>query len=248
MRKVILVITTSILATMTLSAQKRVDNTPEQLTYKSKEIKSALFWNQNSSTGKWESRKNTKLIYLGEGVAIDNFNSIFIGDYQGKRYLFLDFKEYSWHYPALKTEWIYKRMMMAALISEKDYIQMDSLKSNQVLTIMPRFYNKMFKGHNEYSFPFFLSLLETLRSSTETMYKSYERTNGKDYAEWYLKKEYPPLEFIVLKRVTESNGEDVVRFTVYPHAMKELINTHYFEIEYSTYRNLFTQDKKNIYK
>lgn len=98
--------TAALFASLSISAQDRVNKEPEQLSYKSKEIKNAMYWHQNSETGQWESRKNTKLIYLGEGVAIENFNSLFMGDYKEKRYLFLDFKEYSWHYPALQKEWI----------------------------------------------------------------------------------------------------------------------------------------------
>lgn len=248
MKKVILILTMVLFTILNLSAQDRINKAPEQLSYKSKEIKNAVYWQQNRETGQWESRKNTKLIYLGEGVAVENFNSIFIGDYQGGRYMFLDFKDYSWNYPSLKIDWIYRRMMMAALISEKDYNQMDSLKVGQVLTITPRFYYKMFKGHIEYSFPFFISLCESTRSSTETMYNSYKKTNGDSYAERYWEKEYPPLNFIVLKRVKTSDGKDVVRFRLYPSAMKELIDTHYFEVEYQVYRNLFKADNVITYK
>lgn len=237
-----------IMTAFSVLAQDRVDKTPEQLSYKSKEISEALYWTKNNKSGKWESRKNTKLIYLGEGVAIDNFNSLFIGDYNEKRYLFLDFKEYSWRYPNLKQEWIYSRMIMAGMLSEEQYNQMDSLTVGQTLTIAPKFYNKMFKGNPEYSFPFFLSLCETLRSSTETMANSYESERGIEFAENYWKEEYPLLDFIVLKRVLGSDGKDVVRFTLYPHAMKELIDSTYFEVEYAVYRNLFTKDKSNKYK
>ena len=140
-------------------------------------------------------------------------------------------------------------MMMAALISEKDYNQMDSLKVGQVLTITPRFYDKMFKGHAEYSFPFFISLCESMRSATETMYNSYKRTNGESYAERYWEKEYPPLTFIVLKRGQDIRREKMLSVSGFtPHAMKELIDTHYFEVEYSVYRNLFKTDKKLTYK
>lgn len=69
-------------------AQDRNNAAPAQLATKSKEIKSALYWQQDRKTGKWESRKNTTLVYLGEGVAVDNFNSLFIGEYAGRRYLF----------------------------------------------------------------------------------------------------------------------------------------------------------------
>lgn len=105
-------------------AQDRINTAPAQLSEKSKEIKSALYWQQDGETGKWESRKNTTLVYLGEGVAVDNFNSLFIGEYAGRRYLFYDFKEYSWRYPVLQIEWIVSRTIMAALISENDYQHM----------------------------------------------------------------------------------------------------------------------------
>lgn len=106
----------------------------------------------------------------------------------------------------------------------------------------------MFKGHAEYSFPMFLSLCETLRSSTETMANSYKSERGNEAAESYWRNEYPLIHYIILKRVSGSNGKDVVRFTLYPHAMEELIDHSYFEIEYSVYRNLFTKDKNNKYK
>ena len=73
----------------TVRAQDRVDAAPEQLTSKSQEIKNALFWEQNKN-GKWVSRKNTKRPYLGEGVAVENFNSTFIGTYKNVRYIFVD--------------------------------------------------------------------------------------------------------------------------------------------------------------
>lgn len=229
-------------------AQDRINTAPAQLSAKSKEIKSALYWQQDRKTGKWVSRKNTTLVYLGEGVAVDNFNSLFIGEYAGRRYLFYDFKEYSWRYPVLQTEWIVSRTIMAALISENDYIRMSNIRPNDTVTITPRFYHKMFKGHAEYSFPFFLSHGETLCSSAETKYQSYARTNGEDYANRYWESEYPLLYFMVLKRVTGDDGHDVVRFVLYPHAASELIDSCYFEVEFAVYKNLFTADKKNSYK
>ncbi len=248
MKKNLLCLSILFLCALNVFAQDRTDSTPASLSYKSKEIKSALYWHQNSRTGQWESRKNTTLIYLGEGVTIDNFNSLFLGEYSGRRYLFLDFKEYSWRYPALKSEWIFSRTIMAGLVSENDYDRMDNIEAGEVVVITPRFYHKMFKGHAEYSFPFFLSLGETLCSSAETMYKSNARTNGTDYAERYWQSEYPLIYFIIFKRVVSTSGRDIVRFMVYPHALPELIDDFYFEIDYSTYRNLFTCDKKTSYK
>lgn len=248
MRKLLLLVFTSVIASLNCIAQERTNSKPAELSYKSREIKSALYWGKNSKTGQWESRKNNKLVYLGEGIAVDNFNSLFIGDYKNKRYLFLDFRKYSWRYPNLEQEWIVSRTIIAGLLSEKQYNQMDSLAIGQTLKIVPKFYNEMFKGHAEYSFPLFLSLCESLRSSTETMANSYEHERGIEAAESYWKNEYPMLDFIILKRVSSSDGKDMVRFILYPKAMEELIDSTYFEVEYSVYRNLFIKDKNNKYK
>lgn len=237
----------SFLIGFNIIAQDRTDSAPKQLSYKSTEITKALYWEENSSTGKWESRKNSKPGYEGEGIAVDNFLSIFIGDYAGHRYLFLDYIKYYWQYPNIKVDWSSSRAMMAALITNDDYNKMDSLSVNQVLTITSNFYESMWKSNREYSFPFFISLNETLRSSTSVMAKSYER-ESEGAGERYWKSEYPPIQFITLKRVVDSKGKDLVRFRIYPHAMPELINSFYFEIDYSTYRNLFKQAENNIYK
>lgn len=229
-------------------AQDRVDGQQAELSYKSKEIKSALYWHKNSKTEKWESRKNTKLVYLGEGIAVDNFNSLFIGEYAGHRYMFLDYKKYGWRYPALEQEWIWSRTIMQAILTDDDYDRLSNIGVGDTVIIAPRFYQEMFKGNEEYSFPFFVKLGETLRKSAETMYDSYIRTDGKDYAERMRKKDYPYIRFMVLKRVKGSDGKDVIRFNLYPKATPELIDGFYFEIDYSTYRNLFTEDNKTTYK
>lgn len=244
----ILIVLIAVMASFNCSAQDRVDNQPAQLAYKSKEIKSALYWQQNSKTGKWESRNNTKLVYLGEGVSVDNFNSIFIGEYSGFRYLFLDYKKYSWRYPTLQQEWIYSRMLMQALLSDDDYKRLSEISIGDTVIISPNFYHEMFKGHQEYSFPFFLKLGETLRSSAATLYDSYKRSDGEAFAERMHKKEYPPIQLIVLKRVKGTDGRDVIRFQIYPKALLELIDAFYFEVDYSIYQNLFTPDKKTAYK
>lgn len=248
MKHKFLAVIIALFAVLNCIAQDRVDSEPAQLSYKSKEIKSALYWHKNSKTGKWESRKNTKLTYLGEGVAVDNFNSLFIGEYSGHRYMFLDYKKYSWRYPALKQDWIWSRTIIQALLSDHDYKRLSNIETGDTVLIRPRFYHEMFKGHQEYSFPFFIKLGETLRASEETLYKSYERTDGKDFAERMHQKEYPQIDFIILKRVRCSDGSDVIRFNVYPKAMPELIDGFYFEIDYSTYKALFTEDKKTTYK
>lgn len=63
-----------------------------------------------------------------------------------------------------------------------------------------------------------------------------------------MEKDYPPINFIVLKRITDSDGQDVVRFILYPKALPELIDYTYFEVNYSVYKNLLTKDKKVSYK
>lgn len=247
MKKLLLLVAAIACCTTVLYAQDREHTSAAQLSYKSKEIKKALFWKKNTSTGKWESRKNTTLVYLGQGVVINNFNSIFIGEYSGCRYLFLDYKNCEWRYPNLKLEWILKRTIMAALISDDEYDRMKSIETGEILTITPSFYNKMFKGHIEYSFPFFLELVETLRSSSETLYKSYEKAYGQSYADRQQKSKYSAI-FWVLKRTIGEKGRDVVRFTLYPQAVAEFIDSFYFEVDYSVYQNLFIADKKKNYK
>lgn len=235
-------------ATLSSKSQERIDSKPATLSYKSKEIKSAQYWNKSSKTGQWESRKNSKLVYLGEGVAVDNFNTMFIGEYHARRYLFLDFFEYRWRYPNLKMEWTIYEAIMAALLSDEDYTRLSNLSAGESLMIAPRFYHKMLKGNREYSFPFFLSLGETELSSSETLYNSYKRTDGEDYAERQWKENYPLIHFAVFKRVVDADGTDVVRFVLYPHALSELIDDSYFEVDYEVFRNLFTEDRKQIYK
>lgn len=246
MRKIIAILFIIMLPLHTTFSQDRVDSTPASLSYKSQELKKALYWSKSTKTGKWSGRKNTTRPYLGEGVHSDNFNAIFIGDYSGFRYLFLDYWQGEWRYPNLKQEWLYYRYLFQGILSAADYNRMDSLSVGEVLTICPIFYSKMFKGGN-YSFPLCLTLTEELRSASETLYKSYQEEYSESYAKKKWHEDYPLIHYICLKR-TMSNGKDVVRFRVYPHALSELIDVEYFEIEYSEYRKLFIADKKKTYK
>ena len=229
-------------------SQEREDDAPASLSYKSKEITKALYWNKNSESGKWENRKNTKLVYKGEGIKVDNFNSLFVGEYKNRRYLFLDFKKYKWKYPSLEMDWVWYRTIIAASLSDEDYDKMQNLKDGEVLEIKPRFHNEMFKANRDYSFPFFLKLTETLYHSSETIYNIDKKNSGESYAELVWKKENPPITFIVLKKFIDSKGKELIRFSLYPSAFKELINSFYFEIDISTYNNLFTPDKTLKYE
>lgn len=209
------------LVTFGLAAQSRVNTAPAELTTKSKEVRKALYWEQKD--GKWHSRKNDKLVYLGEGVHVPNFKALFIGEYAGHRYLFADEFIYRYRYPNLQETWCYYQSVLAFLLSPEDYAAMDALATGQTLRIKTRYVNEMFRGHESYSWPFFLELTETMREDGQLQ------------------------NVIVLKRVND-DGKDVVRFCLYPQAAEELIDAFYFEIPYADYRLLFTPDTKTTFK
>lgn len=209
----------------TVRAQDRVDAAPEQLTSKSQEIKNALFWEQNKN-GKWVSRKNTKRPYLGEGVAVENFNSTFIGTYKNVRYIFVDAFGYQWRYPNLEMEWIMVRLMYAFELTESQYSDLKALKQNETVSVITKRHNNMFMGSSDYSFPFFLKLTDTLISAGN--------------------EESP--EYAICAKRTMSDGKDVVRFLLAPKCLPELLDLNYFEVTYEEFQKLFIQDKNNTYK
>lgn len=220
MKKLLLI---CLLLPLLVKAQDRVDSAPAVLSEKSQEITSALFWEQNKN-GKWVSRKNTKKPYLGEGVSVDNFNAFFIGTYNNVRYLFIDAFNYRWRYPNLELEWIMERQLYAFELTEDDYSSLKNLSDGEIVSVMTKSHNNMFKGHIEYSFSLFLELTNTLRGS--------ERTQM----------------YAVCAKRTQSNGSDVVRFLIAPKCLPDLIDVNYFEVSYSDFQRLFTNDKKNTYK
>ncbi len=205
-------------------AQSRVDKPVPELSWKSKELNNALYWSQSSKTGKWESRKCSKMVYLGEGVKVDNYHSLFLGTLNGDNYLFLDKRDYYWRYPTLETEWMYARTIYAALLSTEQLDALKNLPVGKAVVITPSYINNMSRGHEEYSFPFFLSLTETM--------KEVDPDNQ--------------VPFVTFKRVVEDNGKEVVRFCF--GAVTELIDISYFEVDYDKFNTLFTADSKNTYK
>ncbi len=241
MKKLLMVVFAAL--SLVCSAQNRVDSPTPELSFKSQPIKKALYWEEND--GKWESRKNNKLVYLGEGVNVENFEALFTGVFCGKRYLFLDKHDYFWRYPVTRVEWYRARTMHMALISDADWEALRGIDSENAVIVSPRFKHSMSKAHNEYSFPFFIKLGNTMLSSYETMYNSYLSHEGKDAAETYWKKENPQIPFIIVKRVKSEAG-DVVRFRF--GAVTELIDACYFEVPYSEWEKLFAADKSNSYK
>lgn len=229
MKKIFLLMTVWAFVTATAFSQDRTDTTPEILSGKSKEITKALFWNKNSKTGKWVSVKNNARPYLGEGVHSDNFNTLFIGEYKEHKYLFIDFFNGQWRYPNLELEWMYFRHILAGLLSDEQYDCLKNIKSGETYSVISKFSNEMFKGSDDYSPSFFLSLTETLRSANE------------------ITEETKPIYLITVKR-TVSGGNDVIRFILYPHAISELIDFNYFEVTYDEYNKLFTPDKNTKFK
>lgn len=204
-------------------AQSRVDKPMPELSWKSKELNNALYWERNSKTGKWESRKCSKMLYLGEGVNVDNYHGLFLGQLDGDTYLFLDKRDYHWRYPTLQTEWMYSRHIYAALLSEEQLATLKNLPVGETVTFTPSYVNSMSRANEEYSFPFFLSLTETQ--------KGVESPNQ--------------VPFITVKRVVD-NGKEVVRFCF--GAVTELIDISYFEVDYDKFNTLFVADNKTSYK
>ncbi len=205
-------------------AQSRVDAPVPELTWKSKELNNALYWKRNSATGKWESRKCSKMVYLGEGVNVDNYHGLFLGTLNGDTYLFLDKRKYHWRYPHLETEWMYSRYIYAALLSDEQLNTLKNLPVGEQVVITPSYVNSMSRANEEYSFPLFLSLTETL--------KGVDSPNQ--------------VPFITFKRVINDNGTEAVRFVF--GAVTELIDISYFEVDYDKFNTLFTADNKTTYK
>lgn len=212
------------LSPFSLVAQERVDGKPTELEWKSKEVNNALYWEQSPVSGKWESRKCSKMLYLGEGVNVANYHGLFTGVLDGDTYLFLDKRDYKWRYPELELEWMYARHIYAALLSSEDVQRIKSLPVGEVVTLTPAYVNDMSRANEQYSFPLFLSLTQTL--------KGVEPANS--------------VPFITFKRVANSDGSEAVRFCF--GAVTELIDTSYFEVSADAFSNLFIPDKKTTYK
>jgi hypothetical protein len=222
-----------VLAT-TVVAQDRIDEKPTSLTYKSKEIRYALFWERNPKKGKWESRINTDRPYYGEGKFSSNFNSIFFGKIDSLTFLFIDYWDGRFKYPNLKLEWTYYKSLKSALITDSDYEAMKNIQYGETLKIFSKFTDYAFKGDVGYSFSVFLD-------DIKRSYSSFIKDIEQGY-ELYLTS-----LIMTIKRV-KSEGKDVVRFRVYPDANYKLIDSCYFEIPYNDFQVLFKSDSRLRYK
>lgn len=203
-------------------AQNREDSPVPELSFKSQSIKKALYWEQKN--GKWESRKHNKLVYSGEGVDVENFETLFFGVFSGHRYLFLDKHDYYWRYPVTQIEWSRVRTMHMALLSDSDWEALKGIEADNPVVVSSVYRHSMSKAHEEYSFPLFLSVGETMRD---------------------LETSKTGVPILIAKRVKSDVG-DVVRFRF--GAVTELIDAAYFEVPYSEWERLFVADKSNSYK
>ena len=229
-------------------SQSRKNEKEISLDYKSKEITSAKYW-QNSN-GKWKSRSNKKLSYVS-GIQDDNFNSIFIGELDTLKCFFIDYFKGEYRYPHIEKDWRFRRSLFCGIITDNDCNNLKNIQQNQEVNIITNFSNEMYKDHMEYRFSFFLSITKTLYSSSLVVYDSYIKTDGEDYAKRKYKEDYPPKYIFAVKR-TMNEGEDVVRFCVFPAYLDLgkpiLIDSFYFEIPYNKYLELFVSDKNTNYK
>ncbi len=239
MKKLLALFLLIVVSVMTTTAQDRTNATKRQLSWKSKEITSAHYFNYNYKTGKWESHKNASPSYT------NNFNKIFIGEYNGDKYLFLDYWEIGWKYPEIKEGRFYHKRIYQGLLTKKDFEALKNLEFGDI-------------------YVFQANIWGTLRKSKQI--NRLENDFGRDYV-WAStskeSREYSPssllyiterapfiregVQLIVVKR-TLSNGQDVIRFRTYPNANKYSIDSAYFEISYDYFQRLFTPSKSVKFK
>lgn len=230
-------------------AQDRVNEAPKTLSYKSKEIRRIYYWEKQN--GKWKSRFCYTFPHLS-GVQSDNFSSIFIGNIDSLKFLFIDYNKAEYKYPNLEMDWTYYRKIRASLISDEDYANLKNIQQGEIVRVITRFSNEMYKNHQEYSFPLFLKLTETLYSAEKTLYKLNCKEFGQDYADNHWKSTYPEECTLLVKRTTSEN-KNVVRFNILipvlalstSHPFPE---NYYFELPYEKYMELFDADRNVRYK
>lgn len=213
-------------------AQDRINSKPLSLSYKSKELRKATYWEQDQ--GKWVSRNNTKIEYQS-GVHSKNFKSIFFGRIDSVSMIFIDYSQGRYKYPNLELEWGYYPEIHSAVIDKDKCSQMKNIQPNQIVSITSRYTNKINKLHPEYNFSLFLDLSRTL----------YE-------TDILLKEKHVDLYILSAYR-TRNKGVDVVRFDIFPYPWAvEMGNPEftnwYFEVTYKDFMVLFDEDSKKTYK
>ncbi len=240
--KKILMCAICLLCIISVKSQDRINERPMTLTYKSKEIKRANYWSQEN--GIWKSRLNTARPYL-VGVQSDNFKSIFVGDIDSLKFIFIDYFKAKWKYPNLELEWTYYPMIQACLISNDSYEKLKNIQQGQIVGIQSGYYFEMCKSGQEYSFPLFLEI-------TETLYSTKRLLCGKDCSDDAWREEYPMQYALIAKRVLSEN-KDIVRFhcllpVLFITEYRPFIESYYFEVSYDEFIKLFESDKSLLHK
>lgn len=247
MKRILIVCLLVLFGSGSLSAQDRVDQPGTMLSYKSREIKKALYWEQID--GKWKSRYNTEIRFQS-GVQCDNFRSLFIGCIDTMRFLFIEYDKGEYLYPNLEMDWRYFRTICAGLLEEANYEALKAIAPGQQVSVVSHYTNESHKNA-QYSFPGFMDMTRLLYSSARTLYNSYEKEYDTDAAAAYWQKEYPDKFMLAVLRTT-SDGKDVIRFQVFPAYinMGEPVgmDKFYFEIPYDEYEKLFQADRKLTHK
>lgn len=253
MKKLLLLLVGIICGLTLCLSQDRVNEKPTTLSYKSKEIRTAMYWYKDPKNGKWKSRFNAGILVSGrQGEQIDNFRSLFIGQLDTLRFIFIDYDKGEYKYPNLEQDWTYYRTIFAALITDTVYDSLKNIEQDEIVNVVSAFTNDMYKDSYDYSFSFFLQLVNTNYSADMALYKYHKKEYGEEYAKSKFRENNPPKYVFAAKR-TKSNGQDVVRFQVFPietilgQTLSDL-DDDYFEVPYKEYLSLFTSDSKLKYK
>lgn len=145
MKKLLIFCLLTLFGSGSLSAQDRVDQPVTMLSYKSREIKKALYWEQVD--GKWKSRHNTDIRFQS-GVQCDNFRSLFIGCIDTMRFLFIEYDKGAYLYPNLEMDWRYFRTICAGLLEEANYEALKAIAPGQQVSVVSHYTNESRKTHN----------------------------------------------------------------------------------------------------
>ena len=212
-----------------------------------------MYWYKDSKNGKWKSRFNADILVAGrQGEQTDNFRSLFIGQLDTLKFLFIDYNKGEYKYPNLEQDWTYYRTIFAALITDTAYDSLKNIGQNEIVNVISDYTYDAYKDNRDYSFSFFLKLGNTLYSAKTALYKLNKKDYGEEYAKSKFRENNPPKYVFAAKR-TNSNGQDVVRFQIFPDygilgEPLQSLDDDYFEVPYKEYLSLFTSDHNLKYK
>lgn len=251
MKKILLLCAITLGCMFNLAAQDRVDVAPKTLTYKSKELNYATYW--ELVKGKWKSRYNRKLDYKINGPC-ENFRTVFIGDLDSLKFLFVRYHTRVYYRVGFHEESYSPTKLYAGLISPMDYKMLKDIAPGQLIPVMSSYYNDI-PSEEGFYFPDFLQQLEVEYKSHMGIYTCKLKTEGRDAADRYWNSQYLERLIFLVKRTT-SSGKDVIRFRFFFNNsealgvsdLNDLLRDAYFEVPYEEYMELFKPDRKLTYK